>query len=95
ALRAEWNEELAVMRNRLKAMRTLLVGALSRHVSERDFAFIERAQGMFCFLGLTPEQVGRLKTEHAVYMVDSSRINVAGINPRNVEHLAQAIAAVL
>lgn len=95
ALRAEWNEELAVMRNRLKAMRTLLVGALSRHVSERDFAFIERAQGMFCFLGLTPEQVGRLKTEHAVYMVDSSRINVAGINPKNVEHLAQAIAAVL
>jgi len=94
-LRAEWNEELAAMRNRLKAMRTMLVSELANHVSERDFSFIERAQGMFCFLGLTREQVQQLKTEYAVYMVDSSRINVAGINQDNVEHLAKSIAAVL
>ena len=50
---------------------------------------------MFCFLGVTPEQVERLKKEHAVYMVDSSRINVAGINADNVEHLAASVAAVL
>jgi len=94
-LRAEWQEELAAMRNRLKLMRTMFVSELAKHVAERDFSFIERAQGMFCFLGLTREQVQQLKTEHAVYMVDSSRINVAGINQDNVGHLASSIAAVL
>lgn len=95
ALRTEWEGELAAMRDRLKAMRELLVSELGRHVGDRDFSFIERAQGMFSFLGISADQVRQLKTEHAVYMVDSSRINVAGINRENVEHLARSIAAVL
>ena len=50
---------------------------------------------MFCFLGITPEQVQRLKQEHGVYMVNSSRINIAGITAGNVNYLAESIAAVL
>ena len=50
---------------------------------------------MFCFLGISADQVGRLKRDHGVYMVDSSRINVAGITPDNVDYLAESIAAVL
>jgi len=50
---------------------------------------------MFCFLGVTPEQVDRLKRDFGIYMVGSSRINVAGITPGNVDYLATSIAAVL
>lgn len=95
ALRAEWDDELTFMRERLKEMRGLIAAELAQRNAPRDFSFIERAQGMFSFLGLTKEQVQRLKTEFAVYMVDSSRINVAGINHKNVGHLADAIVAVL
>jgi aspartate/tyrosine/aromatic aminotransferase len=94
-LRAEWDDELTAMRERLKSMRGLIATELAQRTSARDFSFIERAQGMFSFLGLTPQQVQRLKSEYGVYMVDSSRINVAGINHGNVAHLADAIVAVL
>ena len=50
---------------------------------------------MFCFLGISPEQVVRLKQDFGVYMVGSSRINLAGITPNNVDYLAASIAAVL
>jgi len=94
-LRAEWLQELAEMRGRLKAMRRLLVDALGRHAPGHDFSHIVGANGMFSFLGVRQDQVQRLKTEYAIYMVDSGRINVAGITPGNVEYLAESIAAVL
>ena len=50
---------------------------------------------MFSFLGVTPEQVQRLKEESAVYMVGSGRINVAGITPGNIDYLAEAIGNIL
>jgi aspartate aminotransferase len=50
---------------------------------------------MFSFLGITKEQVIRLREEFHVYMVESSRVNIAGINHGNVERVADAIAAVL
>lgn len=95
SLTANWIIELTEMRERLKSMRSLLNDALGEKAPDRDFSHLVRASGMFCFLGLTPEQVGRLKKEFGVYMVDSSRINVAGITERNVDHLASSIAAVL
>ncbi|MGI9202518.1 MAG: aromatic amino acid transaminase [Woeseiaceae bacterium] len=92
---AEWHAELADMRNRLKDMRRLLVTALAETAAGQDFSHIERTTGMFCYLGLSADQVGRLKNEHGVYLVDSSRINVCGITAANVQYLAKAIAAVL
>jgi aspartate/tyrosine/aromatic aminotransferase len=94
-LRADWMVELDGMRHRLRDMRTLLHDALLARVPDHDFSHLVRAKGMFCFLGVSTEKVTRLKKEHAVYMVDSSRINVAGITPGNVEHIADSIAAVL
>jgi aspartate/tyrosine/aromatic aminotransferase len=95
SLKANWLIELAEMRERLKRMRGLLNDALREKVPERDFSHLVRARGMFCFLGITPAQVSRLKHDFGVYMVDSSRINVAGITESNVEYLADSIAKVL
>jgi aspartate/tyrosine/aromatic aminotransferase len=94
-LRAAWLEELAEMRARIRAMRVLLHDALLEKASDHDFSHLLRATGMFCFLGVTAEQVARLKKDFGVYMVDSSRINVAGITPDNVNYLADSIAATL
>lgn len=94
-LKAAWRVELAEMRSRLREMRVLLHDALREKAPHRDFSHLVRARGMFCFLGITAEQVTRLKKEYGVYMVDSSRINTAGITARNVNYLANAIAAVL
>jgi aspartate aminotransferase len=94
-LRAGWYGELAEMRERLQKMRQLLDEALRAEAPDHDFSHVVRARGMFCFLGVSTELVQRLKKDHAVYMVDSSRINIAGITADNVEHIAKSVAAVL
>jgi aspartate aminotransferase len=94
-LRAQWLSELAAMRERLREMRLLLRDALGDAAPGHDFSHIVTATGMFSFLGISPEQVARLKAEFGIYMVDSSRINVAGITRSNVGYLAESIAAVL
>jgi aspartate/tyrosine/aromatic aminotransferase len=94
-LRGGWLEELAEMRERIRAMRVLLHDALLEKAPDHDFSHLLRATGMFCFLGVSAVQVARLKKDFGVYMVDSSRINVAGITPDNVNYLADSIAATL
>lgn len=54
----------------------------------------ELIEGMFCFSGLTPEQVEKLKIEHHVYVTRDGRVSMAGINTGNVEYIAKAIVDV-
>ncbi len=92
-LRRDWINELTEMRERLQSMRRLLNDALIEKTPNRDFSHLVRATGMFCFLGISAAEVARLKKDYGVYMVDSSRINVAGITRQNVDYLATSIAA--
>jgi len=94
-LRAQWTAEVYEMRDRMRDMRVLLHDALRAKAPDHDFSHLVRAKGMFCFLGITAGQVGRLKKDYGIYMVDSSRINVAGITAENVAYLASSIVAVL
>ncbi|WP_299010570.1 amino acid aminotransferase [uncultured Shewanella sp.] len=94
-LTQEWLTELAQMRNRINGNRSMLVKKLKEKGVTRDFSFIAQQKGMFSFLGITPEQVKRLQTEFSIYMVDSSRISIAGIAAGNVDYLASSIAKVL
>ena len=93
-LNALWQKELGEMCTRVNGLRTALVSKLNASTG-RDFNFIEKEKGMFSFLGLSAEQAIRLREEHAVYMLDSSRINVAGINAANIDYLAAAVAQVV
>jgi len=95
ALRTEWLAELDSMRDRINGMRTLLVDKLAEKGAAGDYSFIAKQRGMFSFSGLTKEQVHKLRDEYAIYIVDSGRINVAGINQANVDRLTEAIAAVV
>jgi aspartate aminotransferase len=89
-----WRTELNTMCQRMNGLRSDLREALEAHCGG-DYAFIEREKGMFSFLGLSVAQAVRLREEFAVYMLDSSRINVAGINAGNINYIAQSVAKVL
>lgn len=89
-----WRDELTLMCGRINGLRTELRGALEK-TTGADFAFIEKERGMFSFLGLSVEQAIRLREEFSVYMLESSRINVAGVNATNIDYLANSVARVL
>ena len=94
-LRPLWESEVAAMRERILSMRKQLHKVLSAMVPQRNFDYFLSQRGMFSYTGLTPGQVDTLREEHAVYMVRSGRVCVAGLNTKNVEPTAVAMAAVL
>jgi len=90
-----WQQELTEMRERMRRVRSQLVASLKDVAPEHDFQHIEQTTGMFCYLGLSADQVAKIKSDHGIYLVDSSRINVCGINDDNVDYIAGSIAAVI
>ena len=95
ALRPQWEADVAAMRERILAMRRSLQGVLSARLPGRDFGYFLSQRGMFSYTGLNAEQVDRLRDEHAVYLVRSGRMCVAGLNRGNVDAVATAFASVL
>ena len=94
-LRKLWEEELAEMRQRIKAMRERLVSGLKSRGVSRDFSFVLQQNGMFSYSGLNPAQVERLREEFGIYAVATGRICVAALNTKNVDYVCDSIAAVL
>ncbi|OBT11418.1 aromatic amino acid aminotransferase [Shewanella sp. UCD-FRSSP16_17] len=94
-LKQQWLSELTVMRDRINGNRQMLVDKLIENGVTQDFSFIAKQKGMFSFLGINPAQVEQLKQEHSIYMVDSSRMSIAGISESNVDYLAKSIAKIL
>ncbi len=94
-LRAKWQDEVAAMRQRIAAMRGALHQRLAEALPDRDFSYLLTQRGMFSYTGLSAAQVDRLREEHAVYLIRSGRMCVAGLNAANIGRTADAIAAVL
>ena len=95
ALRAQWEQELAGMRNRIKAMRSALVARLQSAGVKADMGFITTQRGMFSYSGLSKAQMERLRNEFGVYGVDSGRICVAALNEKNIGYVTESIAKVI
>src|SRR4051812_3886509 len=93
-LRAQWEQELGAMRDRIKRMR-LELAANVRQRAKVDWGFILQQRGMFSYTGLTKEQVQRLRKEYAIYAIETGRICVAALNSGNVKYVAEAIAKVI
>ncbi|MEZ6192746.1 MAG: aminotransferase class I/II-fold pyridoxal phosphate-dependent enzyme [Phycisphaerales bacterium] len=91
ALSAQWRAELAEMRDRISGMRSLFVNTLAEKGADRDFSFITRQRRMFSYSGLTKDHVAELRDKHAVYIVGSGRINVAGMTEGNMDKLCEAV----
>ncbi len=95
ALRTMWEEELAAMRERIRAMRRALVERLRAAGVAGDLDYITRQKGMFSYSGLSKAQMHRLRSEFGIYGLDSGRICVAAINSRNIDAVAKALAQMM
>jgi len=93
--RAQWETEVTAMRERISSMRRSFVEGMSKTNATRDFSFLLNQKGMFSYTGLTAMQADWLKTERAIYLVGTGRINVAGINESSMKFLCQSIAECL
>jgi len=91
-LYADWLEELAAMRDRIREMRHALVQGLAASGVPGDFSFIQRQRGMFSFSGLSDEIVQWLRAEKSIYVVGGGRINLAGLTTANIDYVCQAVA---
>jgi aspartate aminotransferase len=91
----DWKAELEEVRLRIKSMRTLLADSIQDNAQGMDFSHIKRQNGMFSFLGVKPEHLVRLREEFGIYIVSSTRINLAGINSSNINYLSESIKEVL
>lgn len=94
-LRSLWEQELGQMRDRIKQMRKALVDKVQAKKPGYDIAFVLKQRGMFSYSGLSKDIVERLRKEHSIYAVDSGRICVAALNSKNVQRVAEAIAALV
>jgi len=94
ALRADWAAELEEVRNSMLGLRELLATELQKVSGSDRFGFIAQHRGMFSRLGASPEQVEKLRADHAIYLVGDSRLNIAGLNKQTVPILAKAMIEV-
>ena len=94
-LRAQWEQELAEMRVRIKAMRQKLVDGLKAAGVKQDMGFITSQIGMFSYSGLSKDQMVRLRNEFGVYGTDTGRMCVAALNSKNIDYVCQSIAKVV
>jgi aromatic-amino-acid transaminase len=94
-LRQQWEDELAGMRDRIRAMRVALVEKLKAKGVTQDFSFVAKQRGMFSYTGLNVEQVEKLKTDYGIYAVSTGRICLAALNNKNIDYVADAIATIL
>ena len=88
-LHARWLVELEAMRNRINSVRQTLAAADPR------LAFIGRQFGMFSMLPLSPDQVVKLRTDHAIYMAESGRFNVVGMSDAQIDRFTAAVIGAL
>lgn len=90
-LKTQWIRELTQMRDRMEAMREQFISGLQACKGAKDWKFLKNQHGFFSFCGLTPEQVSQLIEKYAIHMPSSGRINMAGLNPHNIDYVINAI----
>jgi aspartate aminotransferase len=94
-LRRLWIDELAEMRGRIRNLRQLLSEALDVQGTKHIARAVINQNGMFSMLPVTTEQAVRLREDHAIYMTNSGRVNIAGANVSNIPAVADALLTVL
>lgn len=94
-LKEDWLSELADIRDRINANRTALSLALARIKQDRDWTYIDRGQGMFSLIDVTPEAATRLREEEAVYIIPDGRMNIASLDASKADEVAAKLATAL
>jgi aspartate aminotransferase len=94
-LRARWREQLKTMSTRVFEMRKALRDALIKVGAPGNWDHMINQRGLFPSTGLNEEQCIALERDHHIYLLNTGRINMCGINTHNVEYVARAFHSVL
>ena len=90
-----WRDELDDITARIHSIRRALRNQLYWYVDDTRFDYIEHQSGMFSLLGLNSEQIEEIRIKHGIYIVSSSRVNIAALNDTSIPRLVAAIKSVL
>lgn len=91
----EYLQEIKEVSERIISVRKSLRDELERLKVAGDWSHITNQIGMFSYTGLTPEQCEKLISKWHIYLLKNGRISLSGINSKNVNYLAEAIADVV
>lgn len=94
SLKKEWLAELSSMRKRMETMRKQFADALCNKAKHRDFSSLYNHKGMFSYCGLEKEEVETLISEYGIYMLHTGRVNVCGLNDKNIDYVIDSILKV-
>ncbi|MDR0784007.1 MAG: aspartate/tyrosine/aromatic aminotransferase [Propionibacteriaceae bacterium] len=94
-LRAGWEQEVAVMRDRIIETRLAFRAGLEAAGVTDDLSHVTTQTGLFSYSGLSVAQMERLRNEFHVYGLDSGRLCIAAINPTNIDRVIAAVADVI
>jgi len=94
SLTKQWKQDVKTMAERIITMRRLLKEELYRLGSQHKWEHITEQIGMFCYSGMTPQQVDRLSSEFHIYLTRNGRISMAGVTTKDVPYLASSMHAV-
>ncbi len=86
----DWLAEVAEMKASIDARREFLINSLDGKLD-----YLRDCRGMFGVLQVSPAQITELREKYAIYMLDSGRINFAGISNANRDYLVESLRAVL
>ncbi|KAE8394398.1 PLP-dependent transferase [Aspergillus alliaceus] len=95
ALHKIWQHNIQEMTLRLREMRAALFNELVRLGTPGSWNHLLKSVGMFSCTGLNPEQVSQLRAQYHIYILNSGRISLAGLNEENVSYVARAIDTVV
>lgn len=91
----EWRQEVDAMRGRIAGMRQKVYERMQKEVPDYDSSYFIKQRGMFCYTGLTQQQLITLRQKYGVYIIDSGRISMPGLNDDNIDYFVYSMAAVI
>lgn len=95
ALKTLWLSECAAMATRLDTVRKALFELLVQKQVKGTWSHVVAQRGMFSYTGIGREHVLRLRATHHVYLLETGRISLAGLNTHNLERFVDALVDVL
>ncbi|MFT6791662.1 MAG: aspartate aminotransferase [Cellvibrionaceae bacterium] len=95
SLKQEWQTELTQVRQRIRSLREAFSQQFTAAGMGSAFDYISKEKGMFSFLNLSPKQVQVLRDRYSIYLLNSGRINIAGLNQQNMDYVVHSTINVI
>lgn len=89
-LRRQWIADVGAMRERMNEMRRLLSDRIRARSNAVDVNYLTQQRGMFSYTGLDRHKIIAMRETDGVYLLESGRLCVAGLNHGNLEHVADS-----